>query len=366
MLEKIRVGILFGGRSAEHEVSLQSAKNIIEGIDRSKYIVVLIGVEKTGQMYLFEETNYLLDASDPKRIRLNKSNIEVAFAPGRSSARLVVINGNAKAPEVDVVFPVLHGPFGEDGSMQGLLKSANLPFVGCGILASAVAMDKVFAKRLFKDSAIPTNKFMVVKQSDVNIPSFEQIKQQLGMPVFIKPANLGSSVGVNKVTNVEEYQTALQDAFQYDVKAIIEEFIEGRELECAVLGNAVPRASGVGEVVPTKGFYSYQAKYIDEDGALLKIPAEITNEQEDKIKELAIKAFQALGCEGMARCDFFLTSGGKVLINEINTIPGFTNISQYPKLWEKAGLSCRELIDQLIQLAIERFNAEQKLKVTVE
>ncbi len=315
--KKLKIGVLFGGKSAEHEVSLASAKNIINALDKTKYEISKIKIPRDG--------------------KFNFSSIQ----------------------KFDVIFPVLHGPFGEDGSMQGLLKLSGVPFVGAGVLGSAVGMDKDVMKRLLKDAGIPIGKFITLKKEDeVN---FTKIKKELGLPMFIKPANMGSSVGVSKAKDEKEFKKAVALAFTYDHKIIIEEFIDAREIECAVLGNEHPMASVLGEIIANQEFYSYDAKYID-DGYVIEIPAKIDKKTVKKIQELAIKVFKILECEGLARVDFFLKKNGGVLVNEINTIPGFTNISMYPKLWEASGLPQTKLLDRLIDLAIERFDKENQLK----
>ncbi len=360
MSKKIRVGILFGGKSAEHEVSLQSAKNVVDAIDKDKYEVSLIGIDKTGRWLLPNKSQFLLNESDPKLIKLNKENEEsVALIP-QSGGELTNLTNDNVHTSIDVVFPILHGPFGEDGTIQGLLKLSGVPFVGAGVLGSAVGMDKDVMKRLLRDAGIPIGDFLVFKDGE-NI-DFDEIVNKLGLPFFVKPANLGSSVGVNKVKDKQTFDVAIAEAFEYDTKILIEEFIDGRELECAVLGNQEPQASGIGEVIPTQEFYSYSAKYIDQNGAVLEIPAKIPEEVSEKVRELAIKTFKVLSCEGLGRVDVFLKKDGTVLVNEINTIPGFTKISMYPQLWAVAGVSYPELITRLIELAIERFKREQKLK----
>lgn len=360
--KKIRVGILFGGKSAEHEVSLQSAKNVADAIDKEKYEVALIGIDKSGKWLLPNQSQFLLNARDPKLIKLNKQNQEsVAIVP-QSGGELTDLSRGGTHSSIDVVFPILHGPFGEDGTVQGLLKLAGVPFVGAGVLGSAVGMDKDVMKRLMRDAGIPIAKFLVVRQDDTI--DFEAISNEIGLPFFVKPANLGSSVGVHKVTDRETFDQAIQDAFGYDAKILIEAFIDGRELECSVLGNRKPIASVVGEIVPRHDFYSYEAKYIDEDGAALEIPADIPNAVSDRIRELAVQTFQTLECEGLGRVDCFLKNGGELIVNEINTIPGFTKISMYPRLWEASGIPYSELINRLIELAIERFEREGKLRTS--
>jgi D-alanine-D-alanine ligase len=360
--KKINIGILFGGKSAEHEVSLQSAKNVFDAIDKEKYNPTLIGIDKSGKWLLNNESKFLLNADDPKLIKLNQSSDSVALVP-QSAGEISNFTNSSQGLKIDVIFPILHGPFGEDGTVQGLLKLANLPFVGASVLGSVVGMDKDVMKRLLRDAGIPIGKFIVLKSSE-SIPDFQKIKDELELPFFVKPANMGSSVGVNKIHDESEYKNGLSKAFDFDTKIILEEFIEGREIECSVLGNDKPIASIPGEVVSNHEFYSYDAKYIDEHGATLEIPAKISDQITKQIQELAIKTFQVLSCEGLGRVDFFLKENGEIIVNEINTIPGFTKISMYPKLWEASGISYTDLIDRLIQLAIERFNKEQKLKTS--
>ena len=363
MNKKIVVGILFGGKSAEHEVSLQSAKNIFEAIDRQKFEPVLIGIDKSGRWLLYEAPfheayGFLLNSGDPKKISLNHDGKPVAIFPeNRSSLYGTQIS-------VDVIFPVLHGPFGEDGTIQGLLKLADIPFVGPGVLGSAIGMDKDVMKRLLRDAGIPTAKFLTLKSHEPP-PPFAVIVGRLGEPFFIKPANMGSSVGISKIYNEDGYIAALKDAFQYDTKILIEEYICGQELECAVLGNEIPAVSIIGEIIPFHDFYSYDAKYIDENGAALKIPAELDAGIQKQLQDMAVKVFQTLCCEGLSRVDFFLKKNGEIFVNEINTMPGFTKISMYPKLWEASGISYTELITRLIELAMSRFEKEQSIKTSV-
>ena len=365
MPEKIRVGVVFGGRSAEHEVSLQSAKNVLEAMDKSKYEPVLIGIDREGHWHVNEQSTFLLNANNFKLTQLDKSQEEVALIPKGASHHLVALSSNRDLGDIDVIFPVLHGPYGEDGSVQGLFKLANLPFVGAGILGSAVAMDKDVMKRLLRDSGIPIARFMILNQKTVGNYRFEAVLEDLGLPVFVKPANLGSSVGVSKVHSAAEYFKAVETAFEYDTKVLVEEYIAGREIECSVLGNLEPIASLPGEVLSQHEFYSYEAKYIDENGAILEIPAKLGQDTVKRIQDISIRAFKTLCCEGMARVDMFLKQNGHIILNEINTIPGFTRISMYPKLWEASGISYGELIDRLIQLAIERFKVEQELKTSL-
>lgn len=357
---KIRVGILFGGKSAEHEVSLQSAKNVLEAIDKNKYEVTLIGIDKTGKWLIPDQAQFLLNEDSPKLIKLNRENEKsVALVP-QSAGEIQNFSTPNQKSKIDVVFPILHGPFGEDGTVQGLLKLAGVPFVGASVLGAAVGMDKDVMKRLLRDAGIPIGKFIALKQNDQI--DFKKVSNELGLPFFVKPANLGSSVGVSKVKNRKDFGKAIDEAFKYDTKIIIEEFIDGREVECAVLGNQDPIASGVGEIIPSHEFYSYEAKYIDESGAKLEIPAKITDKEKENVRDLAIKTFKALSSEGLGRVDFFLKKNGNLIVNEINTMPGFTKISMYPRLWEATGISYSELIDRLVGLAIERFQREKKIK----
>ncbi len=362
MKKRIRVAIIFGGKSAEHEVSLQSAKNIINALDKEKYEPLLIGIDKNGKWLLPKSSQYLINDTNPKLIALNSSIQEVALVTGRQSDQLMSISDLPSSNSIDVVFPVLHGPYGEDGTIQGLLKLANLPFVGAGVLGSAVGMDKDVMKRLLRDSGIPVAKFLVFRKGEEF--SFEKVIKNLGLPIFVKPANLGSSVGITKVKRKSDFKRAVKNAFSFDNKILLEEAVKAREIECSVLGNENPIASIPGEIKPNHEFYSYEAKYIDENGAEAIIPANLPEKIVKRVQELSIQTFKALNCEGLGRVDCFLKEDGEVLVNEINTIPGFTNISMYPKLWEASGISQTELIDKLITLAIERFEKEKKLKTS--
>jgi D-alanine-D-alanine ligase len=364
MKKKIRVAVLFGGKSAEHEVSIQSAKNVVSAIDKTRFDVVLIGIDKQGKWYLNDTAKFLLGIQNKVLIKLNKSNIELAFVPGEESRQLISISKEEVIDKIDIVFPVLHGPFGEDGTVQGLLKLADIPFVGAGVLGSAIGMDKDVSKRLLYQADIPTANFLTYHISERKEISYKKIKAQLGIPCFIKPANLGSSVGIEKVRNQDELNRAVGIAFQYDTKILIEEYIDAREIECAVLGNENPVASVPGEIIPQHEFYSYQAKYVDEEGAILEVPAKIDENIKRIIQQMAIKAFKVLCCQGMARVDFFLSKDNKIYLNEINTIPGFTRISMYPKLWEASGISYTQLITKLIEYAFERYHAEKKVKTS--
>jgi D-alanine-D-alanine ligase len=318
---KTRVGVIYGGRTGEHEISLRSAKSVIEALDREKYQVLRYVISKQGKW----------------------SPRPILPEPG----------GN---PEVDVVFPVLHGTFGEDGTVQGLLELADLPYVGAGVLASSVSMDKEMMKRVARERGLPVVEFNVVSGSA------EAPCGDLDFPVFVKPANLGSSVGISKARNCEELKAAIEFASCYDRKVIVERGIAGREFECAVLGNDSPIASTPCEILPSREFYDYDDKYLL-DQAQTVIPADLTPEQTAQMQRLAVECYRAVECEGMARVDFLLeTTTGKWYINEINTIPGFTSISMYPKMWEYSGLAMPQLIDRLIELAFERHAAKQRLR----
>jgi D-alanine-D-alanine ligase len=364
-MEKLRVALLFGGKSAEHDASLMSAKNVYQALDKEKYEVTLVGITRQGH-WLTANPELLLDgnyeAAD-KALEARSVLKQDLFIPQRNEV-LVYQSGTEETKGIDVVIPILHGTYGEDGSIQGFCRMMGLPFVGPGVVGSAVGMDKDVMKRLLRDAGIAIGNFITLTRSDA-LPAFGDVTERLGQVLFVKPANLGSSVGVSRVTNEKEYTDAVASAFSYDTKILIEEAIVGREIECAVLGNEHPRASLPGEVIANTsehGFYSYDAKYIDADGAITMIPAKnIDTQTVEEIQKVAIDVFQTLCCEGMGRVDVFLTPEGKVVVNEINTIPGFTAISMYPKLWEASGLPYSELLDTLIALAIERFEREQKL-----
>ncbi len=350
---KIRLAILFGGRSSEHEISLLSARSIIDAADKKKYDVSLIGIGKDGRWLGAKGESYLLHASDPKKIAINAATTkELMLRPGREGIG-----------PIDIVFPVMHGTYGEDGSIQGLLRMLDLPFVGPDILGSAVGMDKDVAKRLLRDAGIPVADFLTYGRGDAI--KLSAVWKRLGKPVFVKPANQGSSVGVAKAKNDKELRAAITNAFHYDDKILIEEAVVGREIEVAVLGNETPEASVPGEVIPHHEFYSYEAKYLDEHGAGLAIPAALSKTLASKARTLAVRVFKTLGLEGMARVDFFMKKNGAFVVNEVNTIPGFTKISMYPKLWEASGLPYTNLIDRLVTLALERQARRARLKTSV-
>ncbi|AZD17992.1 D-alanine--D-alanine ligase [Pseudomonas chlororaphis] len=363
-MSKLRVGIIFGGRSAEHEVSLQSARNIVDALDRERFEPVLIGIDKNGHWHLNDTSNFLINQENPALIALNRSNRELAVVPGKASQQLVETSSQELLGHVDVIFPIVHGTLGEDGCLQGLLRMADLPFVGSDVLGSAVCMDKDISKRLLRDAGLAVTPFITLNRATAARTDFAQAQSKLGLPMFVKPANQGSSVGVSKVTSAAEYHAAIELALSFDEKVLVESAVSGREIECAVLGNDQPIASGCGEIVVGSGFYSYDSKYIDDQAAQVVVPADLSEEVSERIRTLAVEAFQVLGCSGLARVDVFLTQGGEVLINEINSLPGFTRISMYPKLWQAAGMTYSELVSRLIELALERHAARQALKIS--
>ena len=363
MKKKLRVAILFGGKSAEHEISVISARNIAAAMDPNKYDIVSIGIDKQGR-WLFDEGARLLRGGEQAQVKLRRGSDSMAVLPGSTQAAVMRVSRRPSLAAIDVVFPVLHGPFGEDGTVQGLLKLANVPFVGASVLGSAIGMDKDVMKRLLRDAKVPVAQFLAFEQASARSIDFAAVKRALGLPLFVKPANLGSSVGISKVRHKKQFAAAVKEAFLYDTKIVIEENISGREIECSVLGNQTPLASVPGEIITRHDFYSYDAKYLDEKGARLVIPAALPTAVARKIQELAIRTFQVLCCQGMARVDFFLRGHREIIVNEINTIPGFTKISMYPKLWEASGISYPDLIDRLIELALEKFREEKNLRTT--
>ncbi|KKR07359.1 MAG: D-alanine-D-alanine ligase [Parcubacteria group bacterium GW2011_GWC2_39_14] len=358
---KLRVGIFFGGRSTEHEISLLSAFNIIKALDRKKYQIIPIGIDKQGNFLAYKLTDkWIVNVDDPKKISLGKSGVLVSFAFGQSK-ELIELNSNRRI-KVDLAFPVLHGAYGEDGTIQGLFKMADIPFIGCGVLGSAVGMDKDVAKRLLRDAGLLIADFVSFDSSNKNNIKFANLKKALGLPFFLKPANAGSSVGVYKIVDELRFSQKVNDAFKYDNKIIFEKTIIGKEIECSVIGSDDPLASLPGAVIPKDQFYSYKAKYLDEDGAQFEIPAKLSSKLKQKIRAISIQVYKVLGCEGLARVDGFLTKDEKFVINEINTLPGFTAISMYPKLWEVSGVSYKKLLDQLILLALQRSKKGDKLQ----
>lgn len=355
MTRRLRVGVVYGGRSGEHEISLRSAWTVIGALDPNRYEVVPIGIGKDGRWRTGLESLRLLEEAQRDLRPLPDYGIEVLVPTDPTRGALVPLAGGPAGPGLDVVFPVLHGTFGEDGTIQGLLELADLPYVGAGVAASAVGMDKGLMKAVFRDAGLPVVRSLVVHPRHEAVETIaERVLDELGFPCFVKPANLGSSVGVHKVNAAEGLAAALADASAYDPKVIIEEAVSARELEVAVLGNADAEASVVGEILPSHEFYDYVDKYVDE-GARMVIPAAIPPEVSETMRVLAIRAFRAVDCSGLARVDFFLEHGtGRVLVNEINTMPGFTASSMYPRMWGQSGVPLPQLVDRLIALALER------------
>ena len=366
---KIRVGIVFGGRSGEHEVSLTSAKGIMGAIDKNKYEVVPIGITKSGQWLVGGNVHQQLLAAAAGHPVIDNSFKQEEAAPETAETISNLALWTQESGPLDVIFPVLHGPFGEDGTVQGFLELVGWPYVGAGVTASAAGMDKAISKDIFRAHGLPIviHRVFLRKQWQVEPEAvIAECQEAMPYPMFVKPANLGSSVGIHKATDREQLRTGLDDAAQYDRKLIVEQGLEAREIEVSVLGNDEPIASVPGEIIPSREFYSYAAKYIDDSSDLL-IPAPISLEHTELIQQLAIMAFKALDCSGLARCDFLLERAtGEVFLNELNTMPGFTPISMYPKLWEASGISYTELIDRLIELALERHQDKQQSRTTFD
>ncbi len=355
-----RVAVLFGGRSAEHEISCISARSVIDALDPERNEVVLIGISKQGRWHLLSGPPSLPAESGRMPEVTDGTGSPVELATEGASSELVAADGTREA--IDVVFPVLHGPMGEDGAVQGMFELAGVPYVGAGVLGSAVGMDKAVQKVLFAAAGLPVVDWTVVRE-----PAWEEDPEgvgaraaALGYPIFVKPATLGSSVGISKAHDPSELDAAMAEAFRYARKVVLERAVDGaREIECAVLGNDAAVASVCGEIVPRGEFYDYAAKYLDIDGAELKIPADIPSEVSRRIQRMAVTAFETVECWGMARVDFFMDAAGELWLNEINTIPGFTSISMYPKLWAASGLAYADLIDRLLDLAVQRHTTER-------
>jgi D-alanine-D-alanine ligase len=361
--KRLRVGVIFGGRSGEHEVSLASAASVIRALDPEKYEAVPIGIGKDGRWFIGTPAQKML----PDVLR--QGHRVMLSADPSVGALLPLEDRAAGSQRVDVIFPVLHGTFGEDGTVQGLLDLAGLPYVGSGVIGSAVGMDKDMAKRLFLQAGLPTGDFLAILRSEWEKGReriLKAVARKFRFPVFVKPATLGSSVGMTKVHKREELAAALDLAAEFAQKILVERNIRGREIEVSVLGNDEPEASIPGEIIPHREFYDYTAKYLEE-GTRLEIPAKLTKMQVRRFQEYAVRAFRCLECRGMARVDFFLEKpSGRIYLNEINTIPGFTSISMYPKLWEASGIPYRDLIDRLIQLALAENREKQRTKYTIE
>lgn len=341
--KKTRLGVIFGGRSGEHEVSLMSAASVIRAVNKEKYELVYIGITKTGEWKIFEGTADEIEDGSWEKTATD-------FNPG-----------NIKEV-IDFALPIIHGPYCEDGKLQGFFETTDIPYGGCGVLASAVAMDKLLAKDVFARNGLPICKHVGVMKSEYEAgpeAAIERVEAELGYPNFVKPANLGSSVGISKASDRDGLKKAMEFAFTYDKRLIVEEFINARELETAILGNAEPEAAEVGEILPSADFYDYEAKYLSGGASKLCIPAQIDPEMRNKIREYAVKAYSAIDGEGFSRVDFFIDRDtGKLYLNEINTIPGFTSISMFPKLWEAAGVKYQDTIERIIELGYERYNAK--------
>ncbi|MDF2522915.1 MAG: D-alanine/D-alanine ligase [Clostridiales bacterium] len=366
MSNKKKIAVIFGGQSSEHEVSRVSAESVIKNINRDKFDVVMMGITKEGRWLRYDGPAEKLGTGEWQALAEASAlnDRPVALSQENSAREIVTAAGAGSDGNIDVVFPVLHGCNGEDGTIQGLFELAGIPYVGCGVLGSALGMDKAYSKIVFEKEGIPQGKYLTFSRKQIEREPenlVRQVEEQLEYPCFVKPSNAGSSVGVSKAHNREELVEALKFAARYDRRILVEEFINGREVECAVLGNEDPIASTVGEVVPCNEFYDYKAKYESGDNSEVVIPAKLPSETINRIREFAVKAFKALDCSGLSRVDFFVhKETGEILINEINTLPGFTKISMYPKLWEATGIPYSELIERLIDLAIERFEDNKR------
>jgi D-alanine-D-alanine ligase len=369
MKRRMRVGVIYGGRSGEHEVSLRSAASVIAALDAERYEVVPIAITKAGRWLSGPESLAQLEKAQRTLSPAPDRGREVTIAPDPTRRSLLPLGagpaGRDAPRPLDVVFPVLHGTYGEDGTIQGLLELADLPYVGAGVLASAAGMDKATMKSLFRDADLPLCRWIVANTAVETAEAIgRRVAETLGFPCFVKPANLGSSVGITKVADRGGLAAAIAEAGAYDPKLVIEEGVDAREFECGVLGNDRPEASVVGELVPSREFYDYADKYV-EQGARIVIPADLPAETATEMRTLAIRAFQAVDCSGLARVDFFLDRrSGRVLLNEINTMPGFTSISMFPKLWAATGVEYPALVDRLIELAVERHAARAKRRLS--
>jgi D-alanine-D-alanine ligase len=350
-MAKTKVAILYGGRSVEHGVSINSAKNISEFIDKSKFETFLVGISTKGKWFLTPNVDKEIEKGIPLHLNLDPQKPYFFTEDGKKN-------------EVNVVFPVLHGTDGEDGSIQGLLKALELPMVGTGVLGSSMSMSKIVTKRLLQEAGIPVTRFKAVTYDEKESLNFSSLQKEFGLPFMVKAASLGSSVGVSKVKSEGDFKSAMDEAFRYDHSVLIEEYVKGREIECAILGNYPPAASLPGEIIinPKYEFYTFDAKYVDGEAVQIKVPAELDAAVSDKIRTLSVKAYQALHCEDFSRIDLFLSDKGNVYVNEINTIPGFTNSSMYPMMWKERGISFTYLITKLIELALERFNRSQRIE----
>jgi D-alanine-D-alanine ligase len=374
MSKKLRIGVIFGGRSGEHEVSIRSARSVIEALDKSKYEVIPIAITKEGNWLAPAAAAELLPASAQRLLskqQLGSSKEDVAIVGDPSRNELIELDSKSNVGRLDVVFPVLHGTYGEDGTLQGLLELAAIPFVGCGTLASSCGMDKVVMKALFKEAGLPICRYTWVLRTDwENDPDgvTRRIKREIGLPCFVKPANLGSSVGVSKATDKGSLAKAIDLAARYDRKIMIEELVDGREIECAVIGNDEPEASLPGEYViheESARFLDYTEKYSSTGHVDFVVPARISKTLIAKIQKLAVTAYKAIDASGLSRVDFFLKKDGELLLNEINTLPGLTDVSGFPKMWEASGVPFPRVIDRLIDLAIERHRERARNETTI-
>jgi D-alanine-D-alanine ligase len=350
---KKTVAVLVGGPSTEHQISLLSSIQLLQALDRNQYDLLLIGIDQQGAWWRCHEADYLRHPEDPARIQLRVAGEPLALRPGSRGGQLLESQSGTPLPTIDVVFPLLHGSLGEDGALQGLLRWLKLPFVGCDLLSSAIGMDKAITKQLLQAAGIPVAPYVVLRHPDVAQIDSAALVATLGLPLFVKPASQGSSIGVSQVLHPTELQPAVQRALVFDHTVLIETAIKGQEIECALLGDQQPEASVCGEIVMQDSFYAYETKYLNSGYSQLVIPAPLMPETSERVRLLAIQAWQLLGCCGMARVDFFVTPDQQIFLNEINTIPGFTAISMYPQLWAASGLPYPQLVDRLITLALE-------------
>ncbi|HET7616675.1 MAG TPA: D-alanine--D-alanine ligase [Bacillales bacterium] len=366
-MTKKKVGLLYGGKSAEYEVSVQTALSVINALDRSKYEICPIYISKQGEWIHGRKITGEVEDSAKLEFSSSENRAPAALAPQSKWLGKEAGNETSQSAVPDVIFPLLHGPNGEDGTVQGLLELLNMPYVGSGVMASAAAMDKVTMKDVFTAKGFPQADYVGIKKKQwENAPesAYDRVEETIGLPCFVKPANLGSSVGISKCKTRESLEKAFREAFQFDRKIVVEEHIDGREIEVGVLGNDDPKVSVAGEIVPGAEFYDYQAKYEEGDTSLV-IPADIPEDAYEEIKAIAVRAFQALDCAGLSRVDFFIRkSDGAVLINEVNTMPGFTPYSMFPLLWKHSGIPYSDLIDRLLELGMERHEEKQNIKYT--
>lgn len=354
-MKKISLLVLCGGQSAEHQISLVSAWNLLNTLDENQFDCQLIAIDEQGNWHYQSIKEFLQQEPHPQKITIPNKGDSIYLLAGNQENKFYRVKENSFLPKVDVVFPLLHGPNGEDGKMQGLLEQLQIPFVGCDVLGSSVCMDKDVAKRLMREAGVPTSNYVAFSKSEKDSFTFELVKEQFGLPLFVKPANMGSSVGINKVNTKEDFQNAVEEAFLYDTKIIIEEFIDGIEVECAVLGNEDSIVSQPGTYVHSDDFFDFDTKYLKNNEVTMQIPAQFLSKQQcEELMELSKKAYKALCCKGLSRVDTFVTKDGRYLVNEINTMPGFTQSSMYPVLMEKTGVPYNDLVKQLCELAMER------------